>query len=68
MKYIILVSALTLGACNAELLEFTRTVDEQRAAGYKWKQIPCRQVTPNVPALTLDTPGRKAVCNVLTKD
>ena len=69
MKYLILVSALALGACNAQTMEFWRTVEKQRAEGYVWKEIPCRQVTPGVPALTLDTPiGNKLVCNVLTKD
>jgi len=69
MKYLILVSALVLGACNAQFMEFQRTVEKQRAEGYKWKEIPCRQVTPDVPAITMDTPiGNKLVCNVLTKD
>ena len=69
MKYLILVSALALGACNAQTMEFWRTVEKQRAEGYVWKEIPCRQVTPGVPAITIDTPiGNKLVCNVLTKD
>jgi hypothetical protein len=48
-------------------MEFVRTVEKQRAEGYKWEQIPCRQVTPGVPALTLDMPGSKVVCNKLVK-
>ena len=69
MKYVILLSLLALGACNAQTMEFVRTVEKQRAEGYKWKEIPCRQVTPGVPAITMDTPiGNKLVCNVLTKD
>ena len=69
MKYLILVSALVLGACNAQFMEFQRTVEKQRAEGYKWEQIPCRQVTPGVPAITIDPPtGKKLVCNRLVKD
>jgi len=68
MKYLILVSALVLGACNAQTAEFWRTVEQQRAEGYVWKEIPCRQVTPGVPAITIDTPiGNKLVCNKLVK-
>jgi len=67
MKYLILVSLLALGACNTQTMEYFRTVEQQRAEGYKWKQIPCRQVTPGVPALTLDMPGSKVVCNKLVK-
>jgi hypothetical protein len=69
LKYTILVSLLLLGACNTQTMEFWRTVEKQRAEGYVWKEIPCRQVTPDVPAITMDTPiGNKLVCNVLTKD
>jgi hypothetical protein len=67
MKYLILLSALVLGACNAQTMEFWRTVEKQRAEGYKWKEIPCRQVTPGVPAITMDMPGSKVVCNKLVK-
>ena len=68
MKYTILLSLLALGACNAQLMEFQRTVEKQRAEGYKWEQIPCRQVTPGVPAITIDPPtGKKLVCNKLVK-
>ena len=68
MKYVILLSLLALGACNAQFMEFQRTVEKQRAEGYKWEQIPCRQVTPNLPAITIDTPiGNKLVCNKLVK-
>jgi len=69
MKYTILVSLLLLGACNTQTMEFWRTVEKQRAEGYVWKEIPCRQVTPGVPAITIDTPiGNKLVCNKLAKD
>ena len=68
MKYTILLSLLALGACNAQTMEYFRTVEKQRAEGYKWEQIPCRQVTPGVPAITIDPPtGKKLVCNVLSK-
>jgi hypothetical protein len=69
MKYVILLSLLALGACNAQFMEFQRTVEKQRAEGYKWEQIPCRQVILDVPAITIDTPtGKKLVCNKLVKD
>ena len=68
MKYTILLSLLALGACNAQTAEFWRTVEKQRAEGHVWKEIHCRQVTPNVPAITMDTPiGNKLVCNKLVK-
>jgi hypothetical protein len=68
LKYLILTSLLALGACNAQTMEYFRTVEQQRAEGYKWEQIPCRQVTPGVPAITIDPPtGKKLVCNKLVK-
>jgi hypothetical protein len=49
-------------------MEFVRTVEKQRAEGYVWQQIPCRQVTPGLPAITIDPPtGKKLVCNKLVK-
>ena len=69
MKHVILLSLLALGACNAQFMEFQRTVEKQRAEGYKWEQIPCRQVILDVSAITIDTPtGKKLVCNKLVKD
>lgn len=57
--------SLLLSACDKT---FWDTVEEQRAQGYKWTEIPCRQVTPGVPAITIDTPtNKKLVCNVLEK-
>jgi hypothetical protein len=48
--------------------EFFRTVEQQRAEGYTWSQIDCRQVEQGLPALTIDTPtGKSLVCNKLTK-
>lgn len=57
--------SLLLAACDKV---FWDTVEQQRAQGYKWKEINCRQVTPGVPAITIDTPtNKKLVCNVLSK-
>jgi len=69
LKYLILLSLLALGACNAQTMEYFRTVEQQRAEGYVWQQIPCRQVTLGLPAITIDPPtGKKLVCNKLVKD
>ena len=69
MKYLILTSLLALGACNTQFMEFQRTVEKQRSEGYEWKEILCRQATPGVPAITIDTPtGKKLVCNKLVKE
>ena len=68
MKYVILLSLLALGACNAQFMEFQRTVEKQRAEGHVWQQIECRQVNPELPAITMDIPiGNKLVCNKLVK-
>ena len=68
MKYTILLSLLALGACNAQTAEFWRTVEKQRAEGHVWQQIECRQVNPELPAITIDPPtGKKLVCNKLVK-
>jgi hypothetical protein len=64
-KIILAGMVLSLGGCN---VAYTEAVKEQLAAGYKWVEIPCRPVNPDVPSVTLDTPdGRKLVCNVLRK-
>ena len=69
MKTAVLLVSLLLGACSSQQAEFWRTVEKQRAEGYTWKQIPCRRVTPDVPAITIDTPiGNKLVCNKLVKN
>jgi len=58
---VLLIGAL-LSAC--EHREFFDVAKEQMAQGYKWKEIPCRQVTPDIPAITIDTPtNKKLVCN-----
>ena len=49
--------------------EYFDTVEEQQAAGFSWSQINCRQVDPELPALTIKTPtGKEIVCNKLVKD
>jgi len=68
LKYLILTSLLALGACNSQTMEYFRTVEQQRAEGYVWQQIPSRQVTLGLPAITIDPPaGKKLVCNKLVK-
>tara|TARA_Y100000389_G_scaffold142398_1_gene140404 strand:- start:1112 stop:1306 length:195 start_codon:yes stop_codon:yes gene_type:complete len=48
--------------------EFMKTVEQQRAEGYTWSQIDCRQVEQGLPALTIDTPtGKQLVCHKLQK-
>ena len=62
------VLLLIAGLFIADNSEFFRTVEQQRAEGYTWSQIECRQVNPELPAITMDTPiGNKLVCNKLTK-
>jgi len=66
MKYLILLPVLFgLGACNAA---YIKAVNEQRAAGYVWVQIPCRVANPDHLAITIDSPnGKSLVCNELRK-
>ena len=55
--------SLILGSCANP--EFWKVVEEQRAQGYKWKEIPCRPPL-NYPNMPLETPtGKKLICNVL---
>ena len=45
--------------------EFFKTVAEQIDT-HNWHQINCRQVNPQLPALTIETPsGKQVVCNKL---
>jgi len=45
--------------------EFFDTVAEQ-VGTYDWHQIECREATPGLPALVLETPtGKRLVCNKL---
>jgi len=64
----LLVLALLFSVDNAE---FNRTVDAQKAAGYKWFELPeCRIVTEGLPAITVDSVKGKRVCYklALTKE
>lgn len=62
------VLVLIAGLFFADNNEFFRTVEQQRAEGYTWQSIDCRQVTPDLPALTIDTPtGKQLVCHKLQK-
>lgn len=48
--------------------EFIDTASKQLKEGYSWKQIECREVTPGLPAITIDSPnGKSYVCNKLKK-
>jgi hypothetical protein len=59
-----LISALWFST-NAE---FVKTVNEQMTDGYAWQLIDCRQVNPELPAITINThTGKSLVCNKLVK-
>lgn len=61
----LIVLALLFSIDNAE---FNRTVDAQKAAGYKWFELPqCRVVTEGLPAITVDSVKGKRVCYKLAK-
>ena len=48
--------------------DFFDTVDAQKAAGYKWKELPeCRVVIKDLPAITIDSVKGKRVCYKLEK-
>ena len=48
--------------------EFVTTMSQQQADGHFWKAIQCREVDPNLPAITIDTPtGKSLVCHKLVK-
>lgn len=62
MFYVVLAVAFFTG--NSE---FFKVVEQQRAQGYTWSDIDCRQVEVQ-PALTIDTPtGKNLVCYKLEK-
>jgi hypothetical protein len=43
--------------------EFLDTVDEQKAMGYTWHKIECREHNKELPAITIDThTGKSLVC------
>lgn len=48
--------------------DFFDTAQAQKAAGYKWHELPeCRVVTDNLPAITIDSVKGKKVCYKLAK-
>lgn len=60
--------ALITGLFTYNNSEFFTVVEQQRSEGFGWNQIQCRQVTPGLPALTIDTPtGKQLVCHKLEK-
>ena len=51
--------------------DFMSTAETQRQAGFKWYALPeCRQVAPDVPAITIDSVNGEKVCYklALTRD
>ncbi len=63
-----LMLTLTLALFAYDNKDFLETVELQRAEGFTWQQIECRDVNPMLPAITFTTPtGREIVCNKLTK-
>ena len=61
MGLIILAILFSIG--NSEFLE---TAEAQKKAGFKWYALPeCRQVTPDVPAITIDSVKGERVCYTL---
>jgi len=66
MGLIILVALFSIGNND-----FMSTAETQRQAGFKWYALPeCRQVTPDVPAITIDSVNSEKVCYklALTRD
>ena len=62
---------LLIIAFTANNAEFDKTVAAQKAAGFKWYNLPeCRVVTEGLPALTIDSVKGKRVCYklALTRD
>jgi len=61
-----LLVVLVTGLWFADNTEFVTTTEKQRAEGFRWNQIECRDVNPKLPAITIDTPtGRRIVCHKL---
>lgn len=62
------IVALMAGLFAWENKEFFDTVSAQIDT-HDWQQIDCRQVNPELPALTIKTPtGKELVCNKLVKN
>tara|TARA_B100001057_G_C22001808_1_gene626331 strand:- start:234 stop:428 length:195 start_codon:yes stop_codon:yes gene_type:complete len=61
-----LLAVLVTGLWFADNAEFVSTAEKQRSEGFRWHQIECRDVNPELPAITIDTPtGRRIVCHKL---
>jgi hypothetical protein len=61
----LLILSLLFTAGNKDFFD---AVDAQKAAGYKWKELPeCRIVTEGLPAITVDSVKGKRVCYKLEK-
>jgi hypothetical protein len=59
MVFVMILSLLMVGG-NKEFLD---TVDEQKAMGYTWHKIECREHNKELPAITIDThTGKSLVC------
>lgn len=44
--------------------EFIDTSSKQLKEGMSWHSIPCREATPGIPAITIDSPnGKSYVCH-----
>ena len=55
-----------LAMFNINNKEFIDTSSKQIKDGNWWYSIPCREVKPNLPALTIDSPnGKSYVCTKL---
>jgi len=62
------VIALVVALFAYDNKEFLETVEKQKAQGYYWTQIDCREATKGLPAVTIDTPtGKSFVCNKMVK-
>ena len=61
-----ILAVLVAGLWFADNSEFVATTSKQQAEGYRWHAIECRDVDPNLPAITINTPtGRRIVCHKL---
>ena len=61
-----LLAVLVTGLWFADNAEFVSATEKQRSEGFRWHQIECRDVNPELPAITINTPtGRRIVCHKL---
>ena len=61
-----IIAVLVAGLWFTDNAEFIKTSDQQRDEGFRWHSIECRDVNPELPAITINTPtGRKLVCHKL---